>query len=171
MRETEREGERASEGERMSEFLVVGLCPMSVSPPFCCRSVWHQECKLDGVERGGKPKPQRIFPSFRTDAGGYGTRATREREGGKETDRHPPSPFLSTSCQPVGPAIVSSTMKKKDSWTRFGREITAFAAGKRLGRGEEIFRPRRRRICRHFHAFSRRPYGAMIGRRSLASSL
>ena len=66
---------------------------MSVSPPFCCRSVWHQECKLDGVERGGKPKPQRIFPSFRTDAGGYGTRATRERE--REGDRQTSSiPFL-----------------------------------------------------------------------------
>ena len=89
----------------------------------------------------------------------------------READRHPPSPFLSTSCQPVGPAIVSSTMKKKDSWTRFGREITAFAAGKRLGREEEIFRPRRRRICRHFHAFSRRPYWAMIGRCSLARKL
>ena len=59
--------------------------------------------------------------------GWYGTRAPRENE----TDRHPPSPFLSTSCQSVGRvAIVSSTMKKRDSWTRFGTEITALAAGK-----------------------------------------
>ena len=119
---------------------------------------------------GRKTKTSKNFSIF-SDGRGWVWHKSNERERGKETDRHPPSPFFSTSCQPVGPAIVSSTMKKKDSWTRFGREITAFAAGKRLGREEEISRPRRCRICRHFHAFSRRPYGAMIGRRSLARKL
>ena len=148
----------------MSEFLVVGLAAHPLSPSFCCRSVWHQECKLDGVRRKTKTsKNFSIFSDVGWLVGWYGTRAPRENE----TDRHPPSPFLSTSCQSVGRsvgrvAIVSSTMKKRDSWTRFGTEITALAAGKeeRGKRGEEISGLWRRRICRSFHAFSRRPFGA-----------
>ena len=79
-------------------------------------------------EEEWKTKTSKNFSIF-SDVGGYGTRTPR----GNETDRHPPSPFLSTSCQSVGRvAIVSSTMKKRDSWTRFGREITALAAKRKF---------------------------------------
>ena len=67
-------------------------CP-SLLPFVAALSGTRNASWMEWSERGGKPKPQRIFPSFRTDAGGYGTRATREREG-KETDRQTSSiPF------------------------------------------------------------------------------
>ena len=145
----------------MSEFLVVGLAAHPLSPSFCCRSVWHQECKLDGVRR--KTKTSKNFSIFSDVVGWLVGTAHEHRERMRQTDILHPLSFQQVASRSVGRvAIVSSTMKKRDSWTRFGTEITALAAGKeeRGKRGEEISGLWRRRICRSFHAFSRRPFGA-----------
>ena len=112
----------------MSEFLVVGLAAHPLSPSFCCRSVWHQECKLDGVRR--KTKTSKNFSIF-SDVGWLVGTAHEHRERMRQTDILHPLSFQQVASRSVGRvAIVSSTMKKRDSWTRFGTEITALAAGK-----------------------------------------
>ena len=136
-------GERAGRGQRMESgsggggnFLLSdsqltqslrSLLPFVAALSGTRNASWMEEegrRRRRRRRRNGKPKPQRIFPSFRTLVG----TAHEHREGMRQTDILHPLSFQ----QVAGPAIVSSTMKKRDSWTRFGREITALAAKRKF---------------------------------------